>query len=69
MKLIQGEIEAGANSVMLAWTLRWLLLPDALEAILADPEKQMASMKITVMNTKGKDTFIRSSIRFDGKRH
>lgn len=69
MELIQREIEVGANSVQLAWTPRWLLSPIAMEAILADPEKRMNSVKIMEMSTEDKDMVIKKGIWFEGKNH
>lgn len=67
MELIQQEIEAGADSVRLVWTPRWLLSPPAMEAILANPAKLMASVKITMINAEDKDPVIKNSILFGGK--
>lgn len=62
MELIQREIEKGAEDMKLVWTPRWLLSRTAMEAILADPEKRTAGIKITVMNTDDKDKIIRYDI-------
>lgn len=40
-----------------------------MEAILADLEKKMASVKITVMSAKDKDKVIKNGIWFGSKRH
>lgn len=60
--MIQWKIQAGAESVKLAWTPRWLLSPTAIEAILVDPEKRTASAIITVINSKDKDKDIKKGI-------
>lgn len=62
MELIHQEIEAGANSVKLAWTLRRLLSPAAMEIILAEPKKRTASVKITIMNTEDKNRIIKNDM-------
>lgn len=69
MELIQREIEVGADSVKIAWTIRWLLSPTAIEALLADPKKKTTSVKITMMNHKDKDKIIEKGIRFGRNRH
>lgn len=68
MELKQLEMEAPAEGLRLAWTPRWLLSPTAMKAILAKPDKRTTSVKITVMNTEYKDTFLKNDIWFSGKR-
>lgn len=55
--------------MQLARTPGWLLLPTVMETILADPDKRIASVKITVMIAKDNNKVIRSSVWFSGKHH
>lgn len=55
MELIQQNIEVGTDSMKLAWTPRVLLPATAMEAILADLVKRMASVNITVMSAENKN--------------
>lgn len=69
IELIKWKSEAEAESVKIAWTLRWLLSPTAMEAILADQEKWTATVQITVASAKDKDRFIKNDIWLGGKCH
>lgn len=60
IQLIQLEIEAGDDTVNLGCTPRRLLSPAAVEAILADREKQTTSVKITVMSAEYMDKVIKN---------
>lgn len=53
----------------LAWTSRWLLSSAAMEIILANPEKRMPSVRITVMSAEDKDKAIKNGIWFGCKHH
>lgn len=63
------EIEAGATSVQLVWTVRLLLSPTAMEASLADLLKRTASVKIIVINVEDKERVIKNDVYCGGRHH
>lgn len=62
MELLQAEIEAGTSNIKLARKPRWLQPPGAMETILSEPKKRIASVKITIINVEDQNSITKQGI-------